>query len=174
MKLGGLRSFIGELCIGRPTGSLSSATLVDALAHKHSYKVVGHSPKQWIAFVHEQDGGDDCHGLRPQNGVELLKQERDVLSKDAYSAWGDVSGADLDPVKVAEAREEGMSYFRDIGACTRVPRSHQQQRGGTIISVKAIDVHKGDRKQKHCRSRWVGREFNLKKDDALYAATPLL
>ena len=45
---------------------------------------------------------------------------------------------------------------------------------GKIIGVRWVDVNKGDSQDPEYRSRLVGREFNVGKDDALYAATPPL
>ena len=55
-----------------------------------------------------------------------------------------------------------------------VPRSHQRATGGKIIGTRWVDVNKGDTEVPDCRSRLVGREFNIGKDDDLYAATPPL
>ena len=45
---------------------------------------------------------------------------------------------------------------------------------GKIIGVRWVDVNKGDSEEPEYRSRLVGREFAVGKDDALYAATPPL
>lgn len=37
-----------------------------------------------------------------------------------------------------------------------------------------MDVNRGDSVDPNCRSRLVGREFNVERDDMLYAATPPL
>ena len=46
--------------------------------------------------------------------------------------------------------------------------------GGKIIGVRWVDVNKGDALDVNYRSRLVGREFNVGRDDALYASTPPL
>jgi len=43
-----------------------------------------------------------------------------------------------------------------------------------MIGVRCVDVNKGDSEEPEYRSRLVGREFAIGKDDALYAATPPL
>ena len=53
-------------------------------------------------------------------------------------------------------------------------RSEQEQCLGKIIGVRWGDVNKGDSEEPECRSRLVGWEFAIGKDDALYAATPPL
>ena len=55
-----------------------------------------------------------------------------------------------------------------------VPRSHQRQNGGKIIGTRWAEVNKGDAESPNCRSRLVGREFNVGGDDTLYAAPPPL
>ena len=53
-------------------------------------------------------------------------------------------------------------------------RSEALKNGGPIISLRWIDVNKGDISFSSYRSRLVGQEFNIGKDDSLYAATPPL
>ena len=89
-------------------------------------------------------------------------------------AWGDVSNAELVPKFVREARKLKMDYFKKLGIYERVPRSHQVHTGGNIIRVRCVDMNKGDATDINYRSRLVGREFNVGRDDALYAATPPL
>ena len=67
-----------------------------------------------------------------------------------------------------------MSYFRKFGVYKVVPRSHQKTTGGKVIGTRWVDVNKGDAENPNCRSRLVGREFNVGRDDTLYAATPPL
>ena len=90
------------------------------------------------------------------------------------TAWGDVTNAPLNPVLTRKAREVEMPNFEGLGVYERVPRSHQVARGGNIIGVRWVDVNKGDTTEPDYRSRLVGREFAVGRDDALYAATPPL
>ena len=53
-------------------------------------------------------------------------------------------------------------------------RSEQEQCLGEILGVRWLDVSKGASEEPEYRSRLVGREFAIGKDDALYAATPPL
>ena len=55
-----------------------------------------------------------------------------------------------------------------------VPESEQRETGGKIIGTRWVDTNKGDSVNPECRSRLVGREFNVGKYDTLYAATPPL
>ena len=78
------------------------------------------------------------------------------------------------PELVKAARAEEMTYFKKLGVYRIVPRSHQRTTGGKVIGTRWVDVNKGDAKEPNCRSRLVGREFNVGRDDTLYAATPPL
>ena len=68
---------------------------------------VGEYPSHWLDEWHEEDGGQDHRGVRPQCGVTLLKKEMDGLSFRGghETAWDDVTNASLLPdlVKKAEA-----------------------------------------------------------------------
>ena len=64
-----------------------------------------------------------------------------------------------------------MDYFKKLGVYERFPRSHQVHTGGKIIGVRWVDVNKGDATDTNYRSRLVGREFNIGRDDFPYAAT---
>ena len=64
-----------------------------------------------------------------------------------------------------------MEYFNKFGTYERVPREHQVASRGKIIGVRWVDVNKGDAQDVNYRSRLVGREFNVGRDDVLYAST---
>ena len=133
----------------------------------------GDYPEHWNDEWHEDDGGNPLRGCRPQVGTSLFKAEMDGLSfRGGYeAAWDDVSNAELIPKLVREARELEMDYFKKLGAYERVPRSHQVHTAGKVIGVRCVDVKKGDVTDTNYRSRLVGREFNVGRGDALYAAT---
>ena len=112
-------------------------------------------PEHWRDPVHEEDGGRDVHGVRPQEGIELLKKELDALVfKDGIStARDDVSGKELVPKLVQEARDEEISYPMKRGVYDVVPRDHQLQTGGKLIGTRWVDVNKGDAETPDCRSQ---------------------
>ena len=89
-------------------------------------------------------------------------------------ATDDVSGEALLPELVVLARQEEINSFDKLGVYDIVPRSHQILTGGKVVSTRWIDTNKGDSLNPNCRSRLVGREFNVERDDTLYAATPPL
>ena len=95
--------------------------------------------------------------------------------KSGYeTAWDDVTNENFVPELVHAARAVEMTYFSKLGVCEKVPRSHQVASGGKIIGVRWVDVNKGDATDVNYRSRLVGRESNVGRDDALYAFTPPL
>ena len=162
-----LKKFVGSLCSvdTRVIGSSGSITTP-----------IGDWNRHWVDLVHEEDGGDDKIGPRPQCGIDILKEELDALSfKDGVAyARDDVTGTVLLPDLVVQARLEEMTYFKKLGVYKVVPRAHQRQHGGKIIGTRWVDTNKGDSESPNCRSRLVGREFNVGRDDTLYAATPPL
>ena len=90
------------------------------------------------------------------------------------TAWDDVSNENRMPELVHAARAVEMEYFDKLGVYEKLPRSHHVASGGKIIGVRAADVDEGDATDVNYRSRLVGREFNVGRDDALYASTPPL
>ena len=115
-------------------------------------------------------------GRRTQDGRATLKHE---LAKLAFAdgvewAQDDVSGVELDPKLVKEAREVEMAFFRKMQVYTREPRAMQRMKGGKVIGARWVDVNKGDPEKPDMRSRLVGQEFNTGKNDELYASTPTI
>jgi hypothetical protein len=84
--------------------------------------------------------------------------------------WDEVSGKELDPVLVLEARREEMLEF-DV--YKKVPTVQCWSRTGKKpIGVRWIDINKGDDRNPKYRSRLVAMEFNTEKREDLFAATP--
>ena len=86
--------------------------------------------------------------------------------------YDDISGALLDPHQVEEARRKEIEFVHQFGVYEKVPK--EQAVGKTKVSVKWVDVNKGDASKPEYRSRLVGRE--LKRWDpsmsGTFAATP--
>ena len=101
-------------------------------------------------------------------------EEHTISTMTGDKAWDDVSGLPLDPELVAKARAVEMDFFKRMGVYTVVDGSDQRRTGGKIIDLKWIDTNKGDSSNPNLRARLVGREFNVSKDDSLYASTPPL
>ena len=86
--------------------------------------------------------------------------------------YDEVSGALLDPRMVREARSKEIEFVRQFGVYEKVPA--EQTVGKTKVSIKWVDVNKGDASKPEYRSRLVGRE--LRRLDPFmsgtFAATP--
>ena len=90
-------------------------------------------------------------------------------------AWDDVSGAELDPAAVKKARAEEIDYVHKMSLYTKVPVEECCKKTGRApITVRWIDINKGDKKDPNYRSRLVAREINTHKRDDLFAGTPPL
>ena len=90
-------------------------------------------------------------------------------------AYDDVSGTNLDPVKVKQARREEMDYIRKLGVYRKVSISKcLQMTGKKPIQVRWIDVNKRDDENPNYRSRLVAKDFKTSINLELYAATPPL
>ena len=83
-----------------------------------------------------------------------------IFRNGIATATDDVSGKELVPALVPLALDEEIAYFVKRGIYKVVLRSHQKTTG----DVEAPD----------CRSRLVGRSFNIGRDDNLCAANPPL
>ena len=84
-------------------------------------------------------------------------------------------GAELDLKKMKEAREEEMEYVRKMHLYDKVPISECRRATGRMqITVRWIDINKGDGDIPNYRSRIVAREMNIYKRRDLFAATPPL
>ena len=87
----------------------------------------------------------------------------------------DISGAPLDSKLVHEARADEIKGAEKCGVWTKVPLSECYARTGKQpVGTRWVDINKGDEGEPNYRSRLVGREFNNKKIDGLFAATPPL
>ena len=114
-------------------------------------RVSSNWPSRWKDILHDEDGGYDMFGRRTQDGRATLKH---YLAKLAFAdsterAQDDVSGVELDPEPVKQAREVEMTFcFREMQVYTRVPRALQKIKGGKVNNA---DLENPDR-----RGRLVG------------------
>ena len=97
-----------------------------------------------------------------------------ALQSFPFAAWDDISSAPLKPEKVVEARKLEMAYAASKPVWKKVPRSLAKEKGWKIIKSRWIDINKGDDLNPNYRSRMVGKEFNDRTIDGLFAATPPL
>lgn len=121
-----------------------------------------------------------CNLANRSCGTELSLQTapRPTATEDfedeLQQSWDDVSGRDLDANKARKARAEQVEYIHKTNLYTKVPRSKATSPRAKVISVRRIDINKGDAILDSYRSRFAARE--IKKDDRpdLFAATPPL
>ena len=124
---------------------------------------VGKWPTDWADGRHDEDGGDDYYGVRPQQGVEALKEAMYglVCHNSIWKAWDDVTDVELNVEDVRAARDPEMQYFERLRVYDRVDRSEIKRTGGKLIGTRWVDVNKGDSTNVDCRSRLVGRKSML-------------
>lgn len=109
---------------------------------------------------------------------QLYDQYRIIEEDNANElevAWDDVSGAILDPKEVRRARTGEIRVVTEMGLYEKVPIKQCHERTGNApISVRCIDINKGDQEKPNYRSRLVAREIITCKRDDCFAATPPL
>ena len=90
----------------------------------------------------------------------------------------DVSGKELDPVKVQQARQEEMGYVNKKEVWRKIPRKQAWAEGIKIVGTKWIDIDKGDAHNPLYRSRLVAKEYHDGRAggdmEGLFASTPPL
>ena len=88
-------------------------------------------------------GGKPLQVSRP-----LPAESRPTVTEDndgeLQMAWGDVSGRELDPGKVRKARAEEVEYIHKSNLYTKVSRRKTLDAGANVISVRWLDINKGD------------------------------
>ena len=86
-----------------------------------------------------------------------------------------ITNQELNPVLVRAARQKEMEYFaaKEVWA-HRTRAECFQKTGKRPITVKWVDVNKGDDDSPNYRSRLVAREIRLPGEDPIFAPTPPL
>lgn len=121
----------------------------------------------------------------PNDAGSLMNMAKKIESKcetmeecnteELEEAWDDVSGKALDPEQVKRARREEIDYVHKMGLYKKDLVSEcYNETGKPPITVRWIDINKGDVDSPNYRSRLVAREINTYKRDDLFAATPPL
>ena len=113
-------------------------------------------------------------GRIEQDDVTLYPTACENSDAALLQAWDDVTGKDLDPARVVEARNEEVAYIHKSNLYTKVPRAKAKALGAKVISVRWIDINKGDTDCPNYRSRLVAREIKRDTRTDLFAATPPL
>ena len=86
--------------------------------------------------------------------------------------FDDVHGKWLEKERAIEARRLELKFFRKMGVYTKVPR--KEAGNSKVITIRWIDVDKGDAENPNYRSRLVGWEIKKDKRPDPFAATPPL
>ena len=115
----GLKKFVRHVCELQGSSTDLVEKVLSTSLSEGVRRPTGDYPQNWVDYWHEEDGGNDHHGVRPQVGVTLLQKEMDGLSfKGGYEvAWDDVTNAELLPDLVKKAREVEMGTL-PRWACT--------------------------------------------------------
>ena len=97
----------------------------------------------------------------------------DIARDSPYQA--DLTGQPLDPELVRAARAKELEYFESKGVW-RKPTLNECRRvmGRNPISVRWVDVNKGDNLNPNIRSRLVARQIRGPNEEATFAPTPPL
>ena len=134
----------------------------------------------------DQDGmymlaslGDKDVGRTSRGAHATPAEEEDGITENLMEAWDDVTGRDLDPRRVKEARDEEMAYYKKMGTYEKVTWEEMRKiTDKKPIKVRWVDINKGDEARQQYRSRLVAKEYNREKgrigDGDLFAATPPL
>ena len=89
----------------------------------------------------------------------------------------DITGQVLKDSLVQEARQKELKYFHDKGVWVKRPKSEARKRTGKgAISVRWVDVNKGDEHNPRYRSRLVARQIKAhdRSGASFFAPTPPL
>ena len=107
-----------------------------------------------------------------ENRFKIGEEEDD---EGCGEAWGDVFGASLDPKEAKRARREEIEYVPNMKLYEKVPIGEAYaQTGKGPISVRWIDINKGDVESPNYRFRFVARGITTSKRNDCVAATPPL
>ena len=87
-------------------------------------------------------------------------EEPDELDDSGYfdAYFDDVTGRELDPDKVREARSLELDFISSIGVWKPVAR-RDLEKDTFIVKGRWVDVNKGDEQHPNYRSRYVAKEF---------------
>ena len=129
-----------------------------------------------MANIQTEDDTTSKSMIKEANKIKERYQTIEEDDGDEYlEAWDDVSGSPFDPKAVQKARQEEIEYVHKMNLYTKVSKKEaHKETGKSPISVRWIDINKGDAEHPNYRSRLVAREINTSKRDDLFAATPPL
>ncbi len=122
-----------------------------------------------------RDGEAGLHAVTDDQAIEQLLRG----PENGYSGKcrDDTTGQVLKDELVMEARQKELDYFHSKGVWTKRPRGEAKARTGKgAISVRWVDVNKGDDLQPRYRSRLVARQLKAhdSSKESFFAPTPPL
>ena len=131
-----------------------------------------------IHGIHPQGAFDDEHE-REILCAEWLKEECvdvEINSIGQQITYRDaMTGQMLDPTLVKAARKLELEYFASKQVWHKRTREEAfRNQGKAPITVKWVDVNKGDEQNPKYRSRLVAREIRKPGEDSIFAPTPPL
>ena len=133
------------------------------------------------AEKHNRELGVCMIGAVVENAVGQKNQVQDEKpfegeyesDREWMECWDEITGKELDPKLVKEARREELKYLKDMKVYNLVPRRQALQRTRRApIRVKWVDINKGDAEDPCYRSRLVAAEINTHAQAGIYAGTP--
>ncbi len=111
--------------------------------------------------------------IEVEESVEILKAPRDATQQEVFR--DDLTGQPLVPELVRAARRRELEYFAAKGVWAKRSRDEAFRiTGKAPISVRWVDVDKGDDDSPNYRSRLVAREIRRRGEDPIFAPTPPL
>ena len=115
------------------------------------------------------DGYDELILASGLGDWALIAKEKEGVFRD------DLTGQLLVPELVRAARKKELEYFNSKGVWEKCQRAAAlAATGRKPITVRWVDVNKGDDDEPNYRSRLVAREIRKKGDNPMFAPTPPL
>ena len=174
--LGNIGRQIGE-CTERFRVREMLAALESGSGHeKVELKTCEKSLKSYLRSCMKTDVTTIMEGMVKQE-LPTPHSEDEQRLRDLYSGvefYDDVSGEYLDKDLVMKARQLEMAYFKKMRVYDKVDRSEAKANGAKVITVRWLDINKGDKMSPNYRSRLVAREIKRDKRLDLFAPTPPL
>ena len=117
-----------------------------------------------IEYSDERSSQELMNIAKSLNNKYKTVEEEDGVELEI--AWGDASGAALNPTEVRRVRMEEIKFVRELDRYDKVPRNEcYATTGKAPISARWIDINKGDESNANYCSRLVAREVNIHRRD---------
>ena len=128
--------------IDHDESKVSTSRAMSAFELNSMIRSPGGYPSHWVDNFHEIDGRSKM--FEDKTGEPMLREQLFKLGCRNGVMWAkdDITGVDLDPKLVIDARELEMDYFRKMRVYDKVPR--EQSEGKPMVKTMWIDINKGD------------------------------